>query len=280
MKNILVPTDFSSNAMNALVYAAGLAGHCGAVIHMVHAYTLLENVLVGRSSLRESWNEARRREKAAALLQLRQDIAGRYPQLKLENHLFTGPTDEVLLQYCDSANIDLVVMGTHGGNDFGRFFMGSTTAQLIGRSRVPVLAVPNPNSAKEPESLVLATRGFERLPNLTDPVFDIAAMFDLSVRVLVFEEENQAEAGILRSTAQLQDYVAWLRMQYPLARVTGSHAEGDDLELTLNNYCEKNGIGILCMLTYQRGFWDSIFNPSKTKKMAFHTKIPLLAVPV
>jgi hypothetical protein len=105
-------------------------------------------------------------------------------------------------------------------------------------------------------------------------------MFDLSVQVLVFAEENQVEAGIMRSAAQLMDYVAWLKKQYPLARISGSHAEGDDFELAMQDYCGKNDISILCMITYQRSFWDSIFNPSMTRKMAFHTKIPLLAIPV
>lgn len=280
MKNILVPTDFSTNAFKALAYAGGLARHCGATIHIVHAYTLLENVLMGRSSLRDSWNENRKVEKAAGLLQVQQEITERYPGLQVEGHLFTGPTGEVLLKYCDTAHIDLVVMGKHGAEGISRIFMGSTTALMIGKSRIPVLVVPEQYELKEPVSLVLATRGFERSLTLTNPVFEIVSLFDLSVQVLVFAEENQVEAGILRTAAQLQDYVAWLKQQYPLARISGSHAEGDDLELALDQYCEANETGILFMLTYQRGFWDSILSPSRTKQMALHTKIPLLAVPV
>jgi nucleotide-binding universal stress UspA family protein len=280
MKNILVPTDFSNNAFKALAYAAGLANHCGASVHIVHAFSLLENVLLGRSSMRESWNETRRQEKAAALLQVQQDIAERYPALKFETHLFSGPTGEVLLKYCETARIDLVIMGKHGAEGLGRIFMGSTTAFLIGKSHVPVMAIPEKYELKEPTGLVLATRDFERDTRLTDPVFAIASLFDLSVQVLVFAEENQVEANIMRRAAELADYVAWLRQHYPNARISGSHSEGDDLDLALSTYCEKNGIGILCMLTHHRGFWDSILDPSKTKEMAFRSSIPLLAIPV
>jgi nucleotide-binding universal stress UspA family protein len=42
---------------------------------------------------------------------------------------------------------------------------------------------------------------------------------------------------------------------------------------------DENEIDILAMVTYQRGFWDRVFNPSKTKHMSYHTKIPLLVIP-
>jgi nucleotide-binding universal stress UspA family protein len=280
MKNILVPTDFSNNAYKALTYAGGLATHSGATVHILHAYTLLENVVSGLGGLRESWNEARKKEKTAALLQAKQDILERFPALKVEVHLFTGSTEEVLLKNCEEGNIDLVVMGKQGTAGIESVFMGSVTANLIGKSSVPVLAIPEHYELKEPFSMVLATRGFERSQMLTDPVFELAALFDLSVQVLVFADQDQVEAGILRSAAQLEDYVAWLKQHYPLARISGYLAEGDDFETSLREYCEQNEIGILCMLTYHRSFWDSLFNPSLTRKMAFHTKIPLLAVPM
>jgi nucleotide-binding universal stress UspA family protein len=280
MKNILVPTDFSNNAFKALTYACGLANHSGATVHLIHAYTLLENVVSGLGGLRESWNEARKKEKAAALLQAKQDILERFPGLKAEVHLFTGPTEDVLLKFCKDGNMDLVVMGKQGTAGLERVFMGSVTANLIAKSPVPVLAIPEHYELKEPYSMVLATRGFERSKFLTDPVFELAALFDLSAQVLVFADQNQVEAGILRSAAQLEDYVAWLKQQYPLASISGYLAEGDDFETSLQEYCNQNEVGILCMLTYHRSFWDSLFNPSLTRKMAYHTKIPLLAVPV
>lgn len=280
MKNILVPTDFSNNAYKALTYAGGLATHSGATVHILHTYTLLENVVSGLGGLRESWNEARKKEKTAALLQAKQDILERFPALKVEVHLFTGSTEEVLLKNCEEGNIDLVVMGKQGTAGIESVFMGSVTASLISKSNVPVLAIPEHYDLNQPDSLVLATSEFDRNPRLTAAVFELASVFGLSVHVLVFAKENQVEANIMRQAAQLADYVAWLRQHYPLARISGSLSEGDDLEQAISDYCEKNGIGIICMLTYHRGFWESIFNPSITRKMAFHTKIPLLAIPV
>jgi nucleotide-binding universal stress UspA family protein len=280
MKNILVPTDFSNNAFKALAYAAVLAKHCGARVHIVHAWVLLENTLVSPGSMRQAWNDARTEEKATALLQVQQDISERFPDQQFENHLFTGPTEEVLLKYCETAAIDLVIMGKHGAEGLERVFMGSVTASLISKSNVPVLAIPEHYDLNQPDSLVLATSEFDRNPRLTAAVFELASVFGLSVHVLVFAKENQVEANIMRQAAQLADYVAWLKQHYPLARISGSLSEGDDLEQAISDYCEKNGIGIICMLTYHRGFWESIFNPSITRKMAFHTKIPLLAIPV
>jgi nucleotide-binding universal stress UspA family protein len=61
--------------------------------------------------------------------------------------------------------------------------------------------------------------------------------------------------------------------------LTSAHLTGEDFETTLQNFIRENDIDILVMVTYQNTFWSRIFNPSKTKRMSYHTNIPLLAIP-
>jgi nucleotide-binding universal stress UspA family protein len=280
MKKILVPTDFSENAFKALRYAANLAARCGAEVHMVHAYTLLENVFVDKKSMRDAWNEQQLREKGASLLTLKQSLSETFPHVHTEMHLFTGPTEDVLLQCIDNHNIDLVVMGTQGASGLAEVLVGSTTATIMGKSKVPVLGIPRAYKEERPSAMVLATKGFERDKLLLDPVFMVASLFDIPTRVLIFAADEDSDVEIIESKMQLEAYVAFLRKAFPLASIEATLVEGEDFETALEDYCEDEGIGILCMLTYKRSFWDSIFNPSLTRQIAYHTKIPLLAVPV
>lgn len=280
MKKIMVPTDFSANAIKALRYAADLAARCGAEVHIVHAYTLLENVFVDKKSMRDAWNEQQKQEKGAALLDLKQSLSEDYYHVKTEVHLFAGPTEEVLLQYIEQQNIDLVVMGTQGASGLAEVLVGSNTATIMGKSKVPVLGIPKDYDEKGPAAMVLATKGFERDKQLLDPVFKVASLFDIPTRVLIFADDDLSDVEIIESKMQLEAYVAFLRKSFPLASIEATLVEGEDFETALEDYCEDEGIGILCMLTYKRSFWDSIFNPSLTRQVAYHTKIPLLAVPV
>ncbi|HSK13857.1 MAG TPA: universal stress protein [Phnomibacter sp.] len=280
MKNILVPTDLSANALKALNYAAALAQKCDAALHILHTYTLLENVFIEGKSMRDAWNEQQKKEKGAELLRIRQDLAEKYPHVRAECHLFTGPTEDAILQYSEKASIDLIVMGTQGASGLAEILVGSVTAGIIGRSKVPVLAIPRDHVPGEHSGMVLATRGFERDHHLVGPVFELAAIFDIVVDVLVFANEDQADVEIIEKTMELESYVAYLRKTFPLCRIQARLVEGVDLETALQEYCEENERGIICMLTYKRGFWQQIFNPSLTKKVAYHTHTPLLAIPV
>jgi nucleotide-binding universal stress UspA family protein len=280
MKNILVPTDFSENALKALNYAAGLALRSGAGVHVVHAYALLENIFVDKKSMRDVWNEQQKEEKGAALLALQVNFLEQFPNVQIETHLYTGPTEEVLLSYSEEKNIDLLVMGTQGASGLAEVLVGSTTSAIIGKSLIPVLCIPKDYQQGLPDNMLLATRGFERDLNLLKPIMDLVSIFDVPLDVLVFAEDEDSHVEKVEQTMQLDSYVAFLERNYSLARVHAKFVEGEDFEVALDEYCEEYEIDMLCMLTYKRSFWQQFFSPSLTRKVAYHTRIPLLAVPV
>jgi nucleotide-binding universal stress UspA family protein len=52
-------------------------------------------------------------------------------------------------------------------------------------------------------------------------------------------------------------------------------------EETIQQQIIEKEIDMLVMITYQKadGFWGKLFNPSVTKKMSYHSTIPVLAIP-
>jgi nucleotide-binding universal stress UspA family protein len=55
--------------------------------------------------------------------------------------------------------------------------------------------------------------------------------------------------------------------------------EGVDFEETVEKYDTTNGVDIIAMITYRRNLCESILQKSTTRNMAFHSKIPILAIP-
>jgi nucleotide-binding universal stress UspA family protein len=279
MNNFLIPTDFSDNSLKALDYGARIAVQCGATLHLVHAFILLDNVFFETKSFRDAYNKNQADEYSAALFRIQNEYQEKYPGLSMEVHLFSGPSQQVLLQYTTDKNIDLVIMGTKGATGLAEVVVGSNTALMIELSKVPVLAIPEICDTDKPEGVVLATKFFERDKTLLNPVFELAEIFKIPIHVFVYESDSDSDADIEDTDIKLRQYNTYLQSCYPAATLMASHREGEDFELAIADFCEENNIGIICMLTKKRSFLEQLFNPSLTKKMAYHSTIPLLAIP-
>jgi hypothetical protein len=100
------------------------------------------------------------------------------------------------------------------------------------------------------------------------------------VQVAVFTDEDDDKAiTFLDHKHKIFEYEAYLKDSYNEETLTSAHLSGEDFEMTLQNFIIENDIDILVMVTYQHKLWNRMFNPSKTKRMSYHTNIPLLAIP-
>jgi len=83
----------------------------------------------------------------------------------------------------------------------------------------------------------------------------------------------------LEHTRKTPRYEALLKNKYHQETLTATQVFSERFEDSLQEYIRENQIDILAMITYPRSFWNRIFHPSITKRMSYHTQIPLLAIP-
>ena len=62
----------------------------------------------------------------------------------LETHavIRSGNPHEIILEYADENDVDMIVMGSHGRTGVTRYLIGSVTEKIVRLSDVPVLTVP------------------------------------------------------------------------------------------------------------------------------------------
>jgi len=174
----------------------------------------------------------------------------------------------------------VVVMGTLGAGALKEKLWGSKTAAVIGKTRVPLIVIPFFYEWKKPEKLLLSTNHFEKEPAILDFVFELADLYMTQVHVAVMTDEDDDKAAtFLEHTRKTPQYEKILKEQYSEETLTATHLYGKEFEETLQKHIDENEIDILAMVTYQRGFVDRVFKPSKTKRMSYHTTIPLLVIP-
>jgi nucleotide-binding universal stress UspA family protein len=279
MNKFIVPTDFSDTALQALRFAGALSQRCGAQVHILHAYILLENIFTEGKTMRDAWNQQHQEENIARLLQVKQYMREHFPNVYVETHLFTGPTEEAIIQFAEKQSADMIIMGTQGASGLAKVLVGSVTADMIAKSPVPVLAVPANNNDEPPGHMLLAIRDFDEDETCVRPVFFLASLWDVPVHVMVFVDADDVDDDLEETYQRLESYVERLQKKYPLTHIVGEVIEGEDFSVTIEDFADENGNGLLCMITHHRGLLDSIFHPSMTREMAYHTRMPLLAIP-
>jgi nucleotide-binding universal stress UspA family protein len=147
MKTILVPTDFSSAADNALSVAVSLAERTGATIKVLH---IVEGIYEGdfnssgALSARDTMDDVfilKMIEKAKA--QLKKEL-GKFDLkgLKVETDVVVGGVFVSISSIIASGKIDLIVMGTHSKSE-NVHHAGSNTIKVVKKAHCPVLVVKN-----------------------------------------------------------------------------------------------------------------------------------------
>jgi nucleotide-binding universal stress UspA family protein len=145
LHQVLVPTDFSQCSKSALDYGLALADRFGARLHLLHvvqdlALFIPDMVMVAPPV-------------APSVTELKQAARAAFDRVIADNKLDPatlvcevreGAPFYEILEYAKEANIDLIVMGTHGHTGLAHVLLGSVTAKIIRQAPCPVLTVRHP----------------------------------------------------------------------------------------------------------------------------------------
>jgi nucleotide-binding universal stress UspA family protein len=280
MTKILVPTDFSPTAGKALDYAVQIAKLNNGSILLVHACSLVDSSFREKAELKTEFNNTITDEAHAKLSLLKKSIE-ETERVSVNIQLYSGTVHDTVLDAAEEFNASLIVMGTMGITGLKEKIFGSKTAYIIGKSKIPVITIPLEYEWSVPQKLLLTINHIEEANELVHPAFILARRFHTQVQIAIFSnEEDIINNDHYKHTDEILTIRNLLREKYPDINIEAHHLSGHRFHNVLNEYIDNNKIDILVMLTHKRSFASSIFNRSMTKKMSYHTKIPLLAIPV
>lgn len=267
MKKILVPTDFSPNAEKALNYAVQIAKRNGGEIQLVHG--------VETQKIEEATLEA---EKNMALIK---KSISETESVTVNSKIYADSSVNSITTAIFEYKPDLVVMGTLGSSGVKELIYGSRTGTIIGKSPVPVLAIPLLSEWSVPKKILVAVNEFSIKEKMTAPVFEIAGLYNALVQVAVFTDtDDDYVEDFEEHKRKITAFGTRLKEQFPNTEIFAVHLAGKHFRETLQNWINENKVDMLVMLTHRRNLIGSIFNSSMTKKMSYHTNIPLLAIPI
>ncbi|MBN1135319.1 MAG: universal stress protein [Anaerolineae bacterium] len=136
-KRILLATDGSPDARQALVYVRDLALRDGAQVFVVHAFDPVP------SYLGDLWRD----QVAARHVSAGQEVAGNAAQSLREAgidvvvEVLEGPPADAILKVVDVRDCDLIVMGSRGHGTLASLLLGSVSHRVLSHARIPVMIV-------------------------------------------------------------------------------------------------------------------------------------------
>jgi nucleotide-binding universal stress UspA family protein len=273
MNTILVPTDFSKNAKNALDYAIEIATVTSSKLILFHAYQL--PALTSEIPDMPSEVEIER--------QLVREVK------KLERYIHTNSTKKLTVEYAyrcgfpveeiklcsERLKADLIVMGLHGSGFLKEKLIGSVATVLINNSKCPVMIINQNVKFRSIKNIALAFDYTEiKNKNTLLPLNDFIHLFKSHIFIFnVVKSELQAVSSISKA-------VDGMKLAHALENAEHSfhYSENEDILEGINKFVMEKKIDMVVMIPHKHSPLHNLFHESETKKMAFHTRIPLLTL--
>lgn len=272
MKKILVATDFSTNSKAALRFALKLAAQCNGELTFLHVH----HVPRMTSWTQETYQAYEKKEMAKIQQTLDHFVQSVYQRLKIKSitHscvILNSPfVDSTIMSYASDHAFDFICVSARGAGILEKLF-GTTTANLINQSPVPVIAVPGKYRAIKLTRILYAS-DLGKLASELKQVVDFARPLAATIEVLHLSEpfETVVEPEIIKlGVREFTDYPVVLQLKPRNLEITLTA----DIGLVVN--AQKSSM--LIMFTAQKeGFVERLFMFSNSVDYAYLTSVPLL----
>ncbi|MDO6491015.1 MAG: universal stress protein [Cellulophaga sp.] len=276
MKKIVIPTDFSETAMNAIMYAIHLFKHDISQITIIHAFA--DEVYKNTTTLdREDFEEYKNAYQQKIETALQKEVADILEASPNPKHKYTyvscfGSLVDEINQIVEQQNADLVVMGTKGKTNNRNITFGSNTLQVIKYVECPVLAVPVAYHREYPKNILFPTdymlaykrRELKLLSTL-------AKNYSATVNFLYVSDFKPS------SHRQL-DNKMFLDATFKDNTCTNLKTSGTDITASINNTIAAEKIDMLVMVNRRHSYLENILYSSTIEEIGLQIKIPFLVL--
>jgi|ERR1019366_264633 nucleotide-binding universal stress UspA family protein len=271
MKTILAATDFSKTGNNAVNYAASLALTIKSKLIVFHAYH--SPIVVSETPITITAEDFMLEEKSNEQLDLMVDhIIKKFGTiLEVEYISIAGFASNEITDIAKEKNIDLVVIGTHETEKYGKH-SDNNTLEILKHNFLPILIIPDKVEFNKIDSIVYATDFITiKDKSVLQPFIEIVSLFNS--KILIYNTQgNNTQYSLSELAAEgieLEETFENLRHSYSLS--TNKNIINSMIEYAKTNQC-----GMITMVKRHHNLFHRIFTASNTEQMALQTTLPLL----
>ncbi|MBC7425650.1 MAG: universal stress protein [Bacteroidia bacterium] len=267
IQHILYPTDFSPLSLNKVSVAKELTAKTGAKLHILHAYKLplidpyaTPDMITG---VLDASRQKAQREMSEFL-----DQAG---IINAKQVLLSASVIEAVEAYCEELPIDLIILATHGKDQWTEIFTGTFSERIVTHTKPAALILPeyapSPDFTEITYACDLKGDSIKAISHL-DQVCKSFGHVNLSVIHVSGETEENADANVvylLNSTFNSP----------PIELIAGNV---DPAEAIIQWQKSGKGKGILAVSSHKKGFFERAFHAGVASKLVEESLMPVLVL--
>lgn len=276
MRNILIPTDFSDNAMNAVNYALELFKYDTCNFYIMHAYQdaiYHNNANLNRENLEEATQmmaDTCQKELQRVLDKIKEispNPRHAYHTVSA-NNILIDEADRIV----DEKNIDLIVMGTRGQSNDTKITFGSHTMQVLKYVQCPVLAIPVNRAYNQPKHILFPTNYLIPYKRRELKLLcDIIAPYRSVTDVLYISKSEKL-------SMRQQDNQLFMKEALCKNEINFKTVDSKNVVEAIHHYLNENPIDFLVMVNSRHSFLETMLYPSQIDQLTLQLDIPFLAM--
>ncbi|MFD2098957.1 universal stress protein [Flagellimonas iocasae] len=280
MRRIVLPTDFSKNAWNAISYALTIFKDVECEFFIVNAYQVGSSGLatkMGRANdtrLFRLMKEQSERDLGRTLEQIQEfdkNPKHSFKPLPVVDNLVNAIGKTVY-----NKEIDYVVMGTKGASGLKEVFMGSNTYKVINEiDFCPIIAVPDEYQVRDSINAIVLATGYEHEVETYElnPLLKLAALFDAEIWVTYAGNTDELTPEQMASKKAMGKKLKGAKHKFiEVPKETSIHGAIQKIVE------ESKEVDMVAMINYGHGFFEKLTHEAIIKKISFNTQVPFLVL--
>lgn len=273
MKNILLLTDFSINAQNAINYAMEFFKGSSTNFHLLHIQKSSGSALgdLMSSSSKATVYESMINEPKSALKKIAKKLMELYSS---ESYSFEVTCDyddfiSAINQTIRLKKIDLIVMGTNGATGASEVVFGSNTMKVIRSVDCPLLAIPEKYNFVAPRTVLFATAVDEKFTETPlKPLIYAVAKFNSNVQILTLEKDTHIDILNAKKNKMSRFFKGHNHNFYSIENVP--------VDIAIDSFVQIKQVDLTAKIINKESFLKRLISGSSTDEITYKTRVPLL----
>ncbi len=276
MKNILVPTDFSDEANNALNLAHIVASKLGAdinLLHVVEAPGASSFKVTGETDVSSSMDDVYVGMVVGKAKESFEEIASssKYEGVNINYDIKVGNTFNTIFQKVAELGCQMIVMGTQGSSGLDEIFIGSNTEKVVRTAGCPVLSLKTEADESVFNDIVFATDMGENQGGMVSQLKEFQSAFNSTLHIVKVNTPNTFQSDRI-TKAQMRKFVEMHSIENCTTNIFNDTLEGDGIMY----FAQDINAGMIAMATHGRTGLSHLFSGSIAEDIVNHAKRPVL----
>jgi nucleotide-binding universal stress UspA family protein len=263
LDTIIVLTDFSAIAANAMKYSISLAELFKAKLIVTHFYF--------KDGISDEEYASELKLKEQKLAKLKKELQITHPSFPVETRIENRDVIETLQGLVNKEGGDLIILGAKSAWFEGDKMLGRLASEVIGKAGAPVLAVPCNAIYKGIRRLIYASDVKNNDISALKLLSDFARLFAAEITVLDISDQGRiSEDELFRFERKVREVA-----QYP--KLDFIYFSGPELNKHFQEFTERNSTDILVMTVSERSAAGKNLLSGDSQKVGYHQHLPILA---